>query len=258
MNTTSIIESRRGPLLVGMVMSKPPIRQVVEFADAHKEVYLPIVGGGTDRLNSFGEWAKCNAIADDLHEGNISALNPHLNELTALHAMLHYVLPIYDHEYYGLCHYRRMFDDYDISKEVFRDFDIMGMAREAPRRETLEEQFKMCHYPQDWDVLRQVLVEHGQFNEDVWNEWRNLRMLIYFCNIFIAKKDKFIQHATPLLEMAVDINSRIDVTGRDSYQQRAASFLSERLDSYLMYKHQKVDGWKVGEICVNVHWDWRT
>lgn len=175
--------------------------------------------------------------------------------------MLHDILPKTDADWYGLCHYRRLFHDNTINMLDNADCDIVVMEQMplgvygVPVN--VKTQYQLCHYAEDLEVLHTVLYAHGLLDEDAWTRWCQLPVLFAPCNIFIAKRDVFKEHVSQLLDVAVAIDSRIDVKGRDDYQQRASSFLCERADSYLLFKAMAHNKWKFGTCQIQEHKDWK-
>jgi len=61
--------------LIGMCMSYPPVKPLIDFLESHKNMYIPVVGGGIKQRDKLGDWAKSNCLTDDGYEGNISDRN---------------------------------------------------------------------------------------------------------------------------------------------------------------------------------------
>lgn len=136
---------------------------MIDFLEAHKETYIPIVGGGSKHRNSLGNWARENCLADDTYEGNISHLNKRVNEVTVLHTLLNDILPKTNADWCGICHYRRFFPDSAIDKLTSSDMDMMVMPSipmvSLGRRVDIEVQYAICHFIEDFYILKDALIE---------------------------------------------------------------------------------------------------
>lgn len=114
--------------------------------------------------------------------------------------MLHDILPKTDADWYGLCHYRRLFYDKTIEMLDSSGYDIVVMEQMplgvygVPVN--VKTQYQLYHYAEDLEVLHTVLYAHGLLDEDAWARWCQLPLLFAPCNIFIAKRDVFKEHVS--------------------------------------------------------------
>ena len=219
------------------------------------------MGNGAKHRAELGSWAEQHCLADDSYDGNISSRNKTLNEATVLHMLLHDIMPRTKADYYGLCHYRRFLNAASVELLEKSDFDII-CAPSIPMKVfgqpvDVATQYAICHYASDLNLLRDTLNAHGLLDEGTWSKWLGLSILFAPCNIFVAKKEVFKEHASALLDVAVDIDSQLNVSRRDNYQKRAASFLTERANSYLMFKALEQKKWHIGEASIEEHLDWK-
>lgn len=118
-------------------------------------------------------------------------------------------------------------------------------------------QYMVCHYASDFLKLRNTLMQHGEYDDTIWNKWQSALKLIAPCNIFIAKRDVFKEHSEKLLKIGIDVDAQIDTKGRDNYQKRASSFILERANSYLCFKALAEGKWRIAEAKIEQHLDWK-
>lgn len=217
-------------------------KEAKEYFEANKDLHTLVFGGGKKHLDSIKDkWLKDNCIPDDVVTPNISDLNPQLNEMTTIY-LIHNHLGLLDGytANIGHVHYRRFFARQDL-EDIDTCDGIIATASSlnvAGFNCTLEKQYALCHYAEDFQKLKQLIVEEKLYDADTWNKWTQLQYLYAPCNIFCLKRECFNIYCDEVFKVVLRLPTVIDVTGRDDYQKRACSFLSERLTSYWFFKQQ--------------------
>lgn len=161
-----------------------------------------------------------NCIADDSCADNISYLNPYLNELTTIYLIYKNLRLLDGHTAnIGHNHYRRFFN-----KDVLNDIDTVDGIIANPIGLgvagfpcTLEKQYELCHYKEDFDILKQTIIDEGLMDAEVWKAWSNLNYLFAPCNLFCLKRECFNMMMSDMFKVALKLPNLIDVTGRDDY-----------------------------------------
>ena len=204
-----------------------------ELIDQNKDLYLPICGGSLLK-DSEDQWVKDNVLMDNCKKDNISVLNPILNELTTIYLVWKNLSLVGDAANIGFCHYRRL-----ITREALSCIDTCDGIVAKPimlgvvgRPCPLQTQYGLCHYEEDFDMLKQTVDEAGLLDQEIWNEWASNMFLFAPCNCFVFKREVFNMFCKDLFKIALQLPGKIDVSGRDDYQKRASGFLSERFTSY--------------------------
>lgn len=236
-----------------------PMQQLREYIDNNRDLVVPVCGGSSLK-DSDDEWIKKNVIMDDCRKDNISHLNKQLNELTNIYLIWKNLSLLDGHTAnIGNEHYRRFF-----SRESIKDIDTVDGIIANPISLgvagfpcTLEKQYELCHYKEDFDILKQTIIDEGLMDEEAWNVWTKVNYLYAPCNCFVLKREVFNMFCKDLFKVALKLPNLIDVTGRDDYQKRACSFLSERFTSYWFFA-QAARGrcrWKIVDL--EYHPDWK-
>lgn len=208
------------------------------------DLHLLVFGGGRKRLEELNdEWLTKRCVPDDYNASdNISNLNPYLNEMTSIYTVWKNpdLLPP-DIDAIGHAHYRRFFKAEDIDDIEKYDAIVAASASVAVAGFgcTLEKQYELCHYKEDFAVLKKTIEEEGLMDEEAWNEWTHLDYLYAPCNVFVMRVKWFLRYCHDLFKVALKLPGRINVEGRDDYQRRACSFLCERFTSYWFYTRQR-------------------
>ena len=214
-----------------------PPKELKDYIEQNKDLVVPICGGSVLKFSN-DEWIKQNVMMDDCKALNISNLNPQLNELTNVYLIWRNLKLLDGHTAnIGNEHYRRFF-----TRESIKDIDKydgiianpigLGVAGFPC---SLEEQYGLCHYADDFKKLKQIIIGEKLFDEEVWDSWTKMNFLYAPCNCWVLKREVFNMFCSDLFKVALKLPYLIDTTGRDDYQKRACSFLSERFTSYWFY-----------------------
>lgn len=231
------------------------------------EIFMPIHVGASNAKFHVENWYR-----DDSGD-NISDKNSSFCELTALYWMWKNVSA----EYYGLMHYRRlfnfkMFDHASYSdtnlelaqkkyqwnarslQSIMRDHDIftspywnvhpVGLGHDV---QTNYEFYEREHFSKDLDIVLDVIKEDDKdIYHSILDHVHGTRC--NFANLMIMQKDYFDSYCTWLFKILFEAEKRIDTAGYDKYQKRIWGFISERLlGGYVQYLRER-EGARTGEL----------
>ena len=177
---------------------------------------------------------------------NISAKNKNFCELTGLY---YFVKNDNDSDVLGLEHYRRLFIKRKLYlfkfpfltyKDVDRILSKNDIIIPKPTylKETLFEQYSKDHVKDDLIKVGEIIKEKYPDYSLTFDEVLN-KNKVYLCNMFIAKKQIIVEYCNWLFDILFELEKRIDVSNRDSYQQRVFGFLSERMFTIWLEKHKE-------------------
>lgn len=204
-------------------------------------IYFPINGGSSLKLKNY-DWL----TYDNTGKDNISNLNYLINEMTSIYWFWkNYNLN--NLSYVGFNHYRRFFlfnEFYD-----YKNYDILASQPfKFYKKINLYEQYKLFHNINDMNKLIEIIDQ--LYPDNQFKSYLNNYDFNYICNMFIMKKDLFIEYCEfifPILKKLINV---INIANRDSYQRRAIAFLSERLTSYWI-SQKKINGFKIKELKIH-------
>lgn len=205
-------------------------------------------------------------IADDTGD-NISAKNRNWCELTAIY----WAWKNLKADYYGLCHYRRYisfeensdynvitsFDDNYFQKQLSEE-NIRAMCSKydiitgpvwdihpvgIDKRMSSYNFYRREHVIHDLDVTINVIKE--QFPDYYYAAMDSLTSeYCFFMNLVAMRKELFYKYCEFMFGVLEEVEKRISVEGRDSYQSRVFGFLAERLSNvfvnYIVKEHPEV------------------
>ncbi|HRG62575.1 MAG TPA: DUF4422 domain-containing protein [Burkholderiales bacterium] len=209
-------------------------------------------------------------ILGDNSGDNISELNPHFCELTALYWI--WKNGVTNSDYIGLYHYRRFFLEpkfrqalvstikkykYLVKNNLFFDCDYFSAGDPLissasferlkldsydmilPRKyfvtKNVMDDFCRNHLKDDLDTMRCIVL-------DKYYDWLDAFDLVmesnylYPFNMFILKSELYCEFCSWLFPILFEVYAKIDVSNRDVYQSRVCGFLSERLFTVFITK----------------------
>ena len=238
-----------------------PCDQLKQHLENNKDLFVPVFGGGKEVMKLCNDkWLDEHVLADDCCKDNISDLNPLLNEMTSLYLIWKNLRLLDGHTAnIGLCHYRRFFpksvlDQIDTCDGILLNPLPLGVFG---RPCTLEKQYELCHVKADFQILKQLMIDEGIYEEQTWNRWANSYCLFAPCNMFVLKREVFNMYCRDLFNIALKLPYKIDLTGRDDYQKRACGFLCERFTSYWMFKNCALGNMRFIGATAEEHLDWK-
>ena len=218
---------------------------------------------------------------------NIAELHPYCAELTAIYLAWKNYEKLGNPDYIGLFHYRRFLNfGYRIAESdpwrcAFYDFELKTRLRYGwnssdvkrmcdgydlilPESErildpkdwisptTLEKHYKHAHYPEDFDlVLNMINILYPNYEESVAAA-KDLGKA-YFCNMFIMKRELFIDYAEWLFSIILQLKDKLPLdsekySGQNNPQRRVLGFLGERLFNIWIQKKKLDRKIKIREI----------
>lgn len=217
---------------------------------------------------------------------NISTKQPNYAELSAIYWAWKNIELLGDADYIGFFHYRRFlnfkekirgmnpweyafFDFRDETKKSFGwtkkdiedvcgDADIIVTESEkildpddwvSPA--TLEIHYKKAHYAEDFDMTIETIEKLYPDYIDVIDDFKNTQTG-HYCNVFIMKREMFVEYAEWLFSILFEMEKYIDVkdekyNGSNDVQRRVFGFLGERLLNCFIIYQRKKKGVKIGE-----------
>lgn len=222
------------------------------------ECVIPVQVGKT--LKNF-DLEYC--IGDDSGD-NISNKNPYWCELTALY----WAWKNLDADYYGLMHYRRY-----LSFENNEDYQVITSLNDEQVKRSLQPSniYNFCHdadivtgpiwsiHPVGLDNLVMSSYdfykkEHIQADMDITlsvikDKYPDFYFAAldelssnycFFMNLMVLKKKLFYSYCEFLFGVLNEVEKKINLDNRDSYQKRVFGFLAERLSNvFVIYCRQK-------------------
>lgn len=214
------------------------------YVAAHKpgtfpndEHYVPIHCGKALAKDDLG------LLGDDTGE-NISSLNPHLSELTAL-----YWLWKNDRSaFVGLVHYRRYFAGRQFTTPAahkmiaqgrdFYELDLgCNLILPTPYRSvtsnvripiSIEQQYTEHHHYIDLALAKKITLEKHPSYATAWDDVMKSHAF-FFCNMFVAKRDVIEDYCEWLFDILFTLRQWLPRASYDAYQARVLAFLAERL-----------------------------
>lgn len=205
------------------------------------------------------------AVYDDGGE-NISEKNPEYCELTAHY----YVWKNIDADYYGFCHYRRFFCfDESVSKPYLaknelseKDVKLLGTEQSiksivesndmiVPRSEdmgiSVREHYDTSphHYAEDLDLFIDILKQKNPRLKTDSDEYLQQQRQ-YFCNMFVMKREIFLEYCETLFDVLAEFDSRKKLHG-DFQSDRTDGFLGE-LFTGIYINHCRKNGANILEL----------
>lgn len=174
---------------------------------------------------------------------NISAKNPHYNELTALY----WGWKNLDVDALGLVHYRRYLTLNHSKKlsTVLNKSEVESLLETAdvilPKKrhyyiETNESHYVHAHEKEPLEITRNVIAEKYPKYLPAFEKVMNQRSAHYF-NMMIMKRKPLDEYCTWLFNVLGVVESKVDYSNYTPYEQRVFGFLSELLLDTWLYTH---------------------
>ena len=219
------------------------------------DLYRPL------QVGAYGHTKIPGYTSDDSGD-NISFKNPNYCELTGLY----WIYKNDTHDYVGLVHYRRHFSliphDRNKKKVVLSRYQLDRLLQRAdvvlPKKrhywiETNASQYAHAHYGKDLHILRELIQTKYPDYLDSYDKTMKKRSGHRF-NMMVMKKDILDAYCSFLFSILSDMESRVDITSYDAYNQRIYGFIGERLlDVWL--DHEKVKYIECGWVSLeSQHW----
>lgn len=203
---------------------------------------------------------------------NISSRNASYCELTAIY----WAWKNLDAEYYGLMHYRRIFDFtgdfkstecYSLNQSeqaglglddvtilsALNDCDVVLPTKvDLPlvlKSDSVEAQYCQEHCEKDLQQLRIAVEATAPETVEDFDAVMSGRSA-YFYNMFVMRKELFHGYAEWLFSILFEVESRIDLNHHAPYQKRVFGFMAERLLTVYIHHCQRVQEIRIKELPV--------
>ena len=182
------------------------------------------------------QWMLDNMIGDDTGD-NISKENRKFAELTGIYWAWKNYDKLGNPDYIGFCHYRRYFDEHTILQNIATT-DII-LPEPYIHAETVKEQFCSYHQKEFLDIMlskiKEVSPELLDFSEKFFLGHKQ-----HLCNMFVMKKELFMEYAGWLFNIIFMLNKEVNYNDITVYNYRCPAFCAERLTSlWCEYKKKK-------------------
>lgn len=178
---------------------------------------------------------------------NISSKNRNFCELTGLY----WIWKNTSDDIVGLVHYRRYFfnrrfnvtENNIISmneiKTILKEKDIILPKKTVMLKKTVYTNYKDRHRISDLDICGEIIQNRYPDYIFAFEKLMNSHKYYSF-NMFITKWAIFNSYMGWLFTIFDEVESRIDITGLDSYNTRVYGFLAERLLNVWIIKHSEL------------------
>lgn len=198
------------------------------------------------------QWLMSNLIGDDTGE-NISEKNSSYNEMTSLYWAWKNYKELGDPAYIGMMHYRRHFilQEGEIDVVRFDELDEKHYLEEINySQDKLHEVVDGCdfvahigkvknvyhhylenHRKEDLDLALKIMYEFYPEYEDIAEEYLG-GDLSNFCNMFIFRKEIFMEYCEWIFSILEEFERRVDISEK-------RFFISERLTGIYIAKMMK-------------------
>ncbi|ANK59140.1 DUF4422 domain-containing protein [Loigolactobacillus backii] len=193
------------------------------------ELYLPIFVGKAlhpDVNHTF---------QGDNTGDNISAKNPHFNELTAIY----WAWKNLDADAIGLVHYRRYLSLHhakDLNTiltkadvdNLLAHHDIILPKKRHYYIETNFSHYVHAHHEEPLDLARDIIKTDYPTYLAAFDTMMQRRSAHMF-NMFVMKKPAFDAYCAWVFDILFKVEKQLDITNYDTYETRVYGFISERL-----------------------------
>ena len=224
----------------------------------------------SEAIHDSSPKAQSPVLRDDSGD-NISHLNPHFCELTAMYWAWKNV----DSSYYGLFHYRRILDLSEQAQQIRTDYPIIVSPRSYnPKRQGLTSEnitkllgqydiilpqgyknhydlpcdegldnygiYAHYHYAKDLDrIIELIKSRHPEMTNALEKVLFTYPPKWHIANMFIMRKDLYNEYCAWLFSLLFDLSKETDLSDYTPYQARIYGFLSERMfNIWLEYQRQ--------------------
>lgn len=175
---------------------------------------------------------------------NISYKNKSYCELT----VLYWMWKNSHNDILGLSHHRRFFFNQNLIPQILNINEIRNILKKKeiiiPKPSFLgleiEPQYKSAHVKEDYDLCREIIKEdYKEFLEafDINGKQKTLHSY----NMLITRKEILDDYCSFLFPLLEKIETQIDISKRDTYQQRVFGFLAERLFQVWLIKYESLE-----------------
>lgn len=120
-------------------------------------------------------------------------------------------------------------------------YDVFVPKRAHFKFLTLEQNYKINHYYEDWLLFSELIETYYPFlNQSLYDISQSRHG--YFYNMFIMKRAYFDEYMQILFDLLFKMENKVDLSNRSNFQSRLFGFLAERfLNIYLDYLKRTKD-----------------
>ena len=189
------------------------------------------------------------------NEGKLYQMNRAYSEMSQLYFIYQlYKNGTFSSKYIGLNHYRRFFDFADDIPDLDKIFQNNDVILNSPivAQEGMKGHYCKYHLCKKYDEIINIIEDIRPEYYETALKTRNEK-LIYFCNLFIMKKNDFLKYCEFMFDILFEFDRRNNFSSDDDvlnytkdfysehsefyYQSRMESFLSERIGNIFYYHH---------------------
>ncbi len=128
--------------------------------------------------------------------------------------------------------------------DSINNYDVIIPRKTYLGFNTIENQYKIYHISQDLNILKNILLEkYPKLKMILADFWKS--HFLSFCNMFIMKREIFIEYCEWLFDIILEAENRILVSQYES-EKKVFGYLAERLLNLFLYLNR--DKLKVKEI----------
>ena len=213
-----------------------PLREVIEAQKYFCEIQ---VGASFSSESVKSLWSDLEIIKDNSGD-DISEKNCNYSEMTALYWIWKHVLcdPRNDeHNYYGLCHYRRQLDllPEEIEELRMRDIDVV-LPFPLPYEPDINAHHERYLSDDDWKAVLQALEEVSPEYRDAVDDVFGQRYL-YNYNLILARKDVLREYCKWLFPILARIEE-LSVPKGSERSDRYIGYVAENLETLYFMKNR--------------------
>lgn len=188
-------------------------------------LYLPVLSGSNNNPAVPG------FQPDNVGE-NISCKNNSYCELTALY----WAWRNLDATHVGLAHYRRHFKG-DGPRNVMSErqiedllssYDVVMPKRRKYYIESVRDHYLHAHHAEPLELAEHIIQRDYPEMLQAWSAVMD-RSWLRLYNMFVMSRQLLDAYCSWLFPILFEIESKVDMTGWNAYEQRALGFLAERL-----------------------------
>ena len=205
------------------------------------EVNLPgykYIQAGTELNGDIG-------YQKDNEGDNISFLNKHINECTALYWMWKHDK---DSDYIGLNHFRRFFQGEDENtiireeqiKSILKDHDIIvplcGTSYPGRVIDRLRETVSTEAFEEGYNLVRESILKHRPDYIEAFDQVMS-QYWFFHCNMFVTRREIMNSYCQWLFDIIIPVCEKFDVSRYDDYSCRMIGFFAERMLTVWLMKH---------------------
>lgn len=103
---------------------------------------------------------------------------------------------------------------------------------------SIKTHYGIYHEANDWEIVSQIVKKKYPEFEELWESFENYTWLYAF-NMFVMHKTHFQNYMEWLFDILDEVEKKVDIKTKDSFQARLSGFISERLFNFYLLIMQK-------------------